>query len=169
MEYFRKFLIEIRKRENKDTSKFSFKKQLIAVFFVGTIIGVFFDSLLPFNFFLNMIRGLLATVMGFSAFSYLYLMSVKKRESMLAKDRYYSSFRKKFSFNQRVNISLTLGAILFVLVLTIGGIENALYTLQSSMFILAILGITSFVRRDRKEFLSSVYEIPDTRDFKKKV
>lgn len=163
MEYFRKYLIMIRREDNKVDLKPALSIRLLIVSMFGVVIGVLLDVLLPFNFFTNMIRGLIANIVGLSSASYLFLMATKIRKERIKKDQYYKPIRKRFSYRQRVNFSIMIGGITSLFVL-LSGKPSAIYTLKAAISIQVVLTLIAFSRRDRSEFLKNIYEIPDIRD-----
>lgn len=162
MEYFRKFLIFLRRKDNTEmTPAFIVRLGITGVLSIA--IGVVMDSFLPFNFVLNGLRGFVANLTGFSLYSLAYLISIRYSKNKLKDDRYYLTVRKRFSYRQRMNISIVLGTIsgLFVFLTTR---ENFAFTLTSSFLIFTALVLIAFSRRNRDEFLKDIYEIPDVRD-----
>lgn len=163
MEYLRKFLIFLRKQDNQDNLKPAFIVRLLIITVVGIIVGILIDTFLPFNFFLNMIRGVIANTVGFASSSYLYLISLRFKRNKLIEDKYYQSIRKRFSYRQRVNISIVIGTIVAIFTL-LGTKHNPAYTFRASLTIMSAIVLLMFTRRGRNEFLKDIYEIPDTRD-----
>lgn len=162
MEYFRAFLITLRKKENEN-SKVLFSTKLLIAGVIGVITGVILDILLPFNFILNMLRGVVANVSGVAMFSYGYILADKIGRNRLAKNRYYKTFRKRLSYRQRINVSIFLGAITAFFVL-LSSKYTAAFTLKSSVAIFVALSLVTFSRKDRNEFLKNIYNIPDLKD-----
>lgn len=163
MEYLRKFLIFLRKQDNQDNLKPAFIVRLLIITIIGVFVGVLIDTFAPFNFFLNMIRGIVANVVGFSSASYLYLMSLRFKRNKLIEDRYYQPIRKRFSYRQRVNISIVIGTVVAIFTL-LGTKQNLAYTFRASLTVMFTIILLAFARRGRNEFLKDIYEIPDTRD-----
>lgn len=165
MEYFRKFLIELRKLENKENQKTKFQTKLIIGAIIGSIIGVVIDVVLPFTFFINTIRGVIAFATALLLYSALYLYSIKIKEVRMKRDKYYVQIRKRFSFNQRLNISILIGTVVVVITI-LSGQPSAIYTFKAMLSIVIFTTLVAFSRRDRNEFLKSIYEIPDIRDLR---
>lgn len=163
MENIRKYLIYLRKQENKDNMKPAFAVRLVIIVLIGIIVGVLVDIFLPFMFFTNALRGIISLATGVSAASFVYLMEIKYKDKKMNEDRFYLPIRKRFSYRQRFNISVILGFIIVIFVLFVIK-ENFAYTLQSSIAIMLIFILIIFTRRYRDEFLKDIYEIPDTRD-----
>lgn len=163
MEYFRKYLIFIRKKNNTLKIKPNLANTLLIGSIIGVAAGVLLDVFLPFQFFLNMVRGIIANVVGVALFSYLYLLITKTRNERIKKDKYYKPIRKRFSYRQRVNISIVIGAAIALFIL-LSGKTTPIYTLKSIIAITAALLLVAFSRRDRDEFIKSIYDIPDVRD-----
>jgi len=163
MEYFRGFLILIRRKENTNEKKLSFKGQLLLVFLLSFLIGSLVDFFLPFNFILNLIRGIISLTQGLSLFSYMYLLWKAYRNQKEKEDTTYLSVRKRFTFRQRKNISILIGVSSLILII-INTNPNPLYTIKSSLVIVIWLILLAFSRRERSEFIKDVYDIPDPRD-----
>lgn len=162
MIYFRRMLLFIRRMNNKEM-KPDFPGRLFIVAIVGTLLGVIIDTLLPFNFFINAIRGIIANIVGFSLFGFIYSILLIQRRVIMKNNSLYVPLRQRFSFNQRVNISIVFSTIILFL-MAISGSESSIYTLKGSVLIFSILMIILFVRKDRTEYLKDVYDIPDVRD-----
>lgn len=162
MEYLRMFLIMLRRRENTP-SELRFSIQLLIASVVGIISGLVLDMILPFNFYTNTIRGVIAIITGVSIFSYGYLMANKFEEIKLVGNKYYKPMRKRFSFKQRANISILISTF-SVLIILFTSKQDFIFTLKSTLAISIIIMAISFARRDRNEFIKDIYEIPDTRD-----
>lgn len=162
MEYFRKFLIFLRQKDNSDM-KPDFITRLALVSIASILLGFFVDFLFPFNFVLNGLRGFIVHLTGLSLFSFSYLASLRYSKYKLKNDRYYQKVRKRFSYRQRMNISVVLGSIAGLFVFLSTG-ENLAFTITSSLFVFMVLVLVAFSRRYRDEFLKDVYEIPDVRD-----
>ncbi|HHT97923.1 MAG TPA: hypothetical protein GXZ90_08540 [Clostridiales bacterium] len=163
MEYFRRYLIFIRKQDNKTNLRPAFAGRLLIISIISIIIGVLLDIFMPFNFFLNMIRGIIANIAGWSFASYAYLMAVRVRRYKVKLDKYYQPLRKRFSYTQRINISIMIGVFISILILSSGN-PSPIYTLKAAIFILIIILLITFSRKDRSEFLKNIYDIPDVRD-----
>lgn len=164
MEYFRAFLIELRRRENeKKETQLLFSTKLLIIGIVGIIAGITLDLLLPFNFIFNMFRGVIANITGVATFSYSYILANKIGRDRLSKNQYYKTFRKRLSYRQRVNVSIFLGAITALFVL-LSSQYAIVFTFKSSVAIFVALSLITFSRRDRNEFLKNIYDIPDLKD-----
>lgn len=160
MEIFRKYLLLLRKQDN---TRPAFAGRLLIGTFAGIVVGIVVDIFLPFNFIINMLRGMIALVTGISTASFAYLMSIKYNDKKLEEDRFYLPVRKRFSYRQRLNISIVLGILIAIFTL-LGTREDFAYTLKSSISIMLIFIIIAFARRYRDEFLKDIYGIPDVRD-----
>jgi len=163
MEYLRMFLIFLRKQDNKSDLKVPFIYTLMIICTVSIVAGVIFDLFIPFNFFTNMLRGSIAVIAGFSMASSVYLLWVKYKRRKTSEDRHYQPIRKRFSFRQRVNISIVLGTIIGLYVLLTSK-PSPTYSLKASVLIMTIILLLCFSRRGRDEFLKDIYNIPDIRD-----
>lgn len=159
-EYFRLFLIEIRKQYN--TAKRPLVK-MILTFTLLSGIGILIDTYLPFMFLTNMVRGILATTLGIILFSIAYTQYIIFKNNKLQEDRYYKSIRERFSYKQRINISIVLGAATFLLTILTNS-NNSGYTLKGSVSIFILLTVLTFLRMKRSEFHKDVYEVDDIRD-----
>lgn len=162
MEYFRQFLVFLRKKDNEELSP-NFITRLAITACLSILAGILIDILIPFNFLLNGIRGFIANLTGFSAYSITYLISLRYKRKKKAEDRYYEPVRKRFSYRQRLNISLIVGTISAWFAL-MSNKENFSFTLTSAFLIYILLVLIAFSRRNRNEFIKSIYELPDTRD-----
>lgn len=165
MEYFRKYLIFLRRQENLDDSKLTFSMKLLIASITGFVTGVILDSFLPFNFVVNMFRGLVANATAIVAFSFIYLFQTNYIDRKKAQNRHYRPLRKRLSYRQRLNASIAIGLLTSVLVL-FNGNPSPLYTFKAVVAIVVIVFLISFTRKDRNEFLKSIYEIPDVRDMR---
>lgn len=163
IEYLRRFLIAIRKESNRTDLKPTFEIRLIIGILIGAIIGATLDILIPYNFFLNMIRGIIANLVGFSMFSVAYVTNTKLRRAKIAKDQFYNPLRKRFSHKQRINLSI-LGGVVVVILVILGNKESPVYTLKASLAIASILILVTFSRAGRNEFIKNIYDLPDTKD-----
>lgn len=170
MEYFRRFLLFLRQKENTDKSKISFLQKLILAAFIGVAIGVLLDNFLPFNFIVNMIRGIVANLTAITLFGSLYLLNHKGNIKKTKADSSYRPLRKMLSYNQRLNLSILIG-VMNIAFLLMSGNPSPVYTFKAILVIVVTLCLIAFARRGRDEFLKSIYEIPDIRDleFNKKV
>lgn len=165
IEYLRKFLIFIRKQGNREDLKPSFEYRLLLGAAIGFVLGVLLDTLLPFNFFFNMLRGVVANLVGFAIFSAIYIKISDMRRKKVNKDQYYKPIRNRLSYRQRVNFSIVIGAIVLVFI-GLSTKQSPTYTFKASIAIIAIIGLLAFARPDRNEFIKDIYEIPDVRDLK---
>ena len=163
MEYFRRALIELKRRDNKDPESNKFRITLGVIAIISLTIGILLDTLLPFNFILNGIRGFFAMSTALSSYALAYLISVDYSTKKRSEDRYYLMVRKRFSHRQRVNISIVTGAFVTVFV-AFATRENFTFTMLSSFLIFTAVTLIAFVRRNRSEFIKDIYEIPDVRD-----
>lgn len=163
MEQIRKYILFLRKKDNQDNLKPTFAVRLLLVALASFLVSLLVDNFLPFNYWINMIRGVLACVLGLSLSSFVYIMSLRESDKRKSKDRYYLPVRMRFSYRQRVNLSIVLGVILLILSF-LGSKQDGIYTLKSSLIISSIFLLLTFVRRHRNEFIKDIYEIPDIRD-----
>lgn len=163
MEYFRRALIQLKRQDNKDPESNKFRITLGVSAIASLAIGILLDTLLPFNFILNGIRGFFAMSTALSSYALAYLISVDYSTKKRSEDRYYLMVRKRFSHRQRVNISIVTGAFVTVFV-AFATRENFTFTMLSSFLIFTAVTLIAFVRRNRSEFIKDIYEIPDVRD-----
>lgn len=162
MEYFRKFLILLRKKDHEENNH-SFKIKLVGLTILGLSLGVLIDVFIQFGFLLNMIRGIIANLTALVLFSSVYLLYIEYINNKSKKDRYYKPFRKRFSYNQRINLSVLVGGLVFIFII-LNGKPGPTYTASAALAISMVGFIAAFVRRDRNEFIKTIYEIPDVRD-----
>lgn len=163
MEQIRKYILFLRKKDNQDNLKPAFAIRLLLVALASFLVSLLVDNFLPFNYWINMIRGVLACVLGLSFSSFVYIMSLRESDKRKSRDRYYLPVRRRFSYRQRVNLSIVLGIVLLILSF-LGSKQDGIYTLKSSLIISSIFLLLTFVRRHRNEFIKDIYEIPDIRD-----
>lgn len=163
MEQIRKYILFLRKKDNQDNLKPTFAIRLLLVALASFLVSLLIDNFLPFNYWINMIRGVLACVLGLTFSSFVYIMSLRESEKRKSRDRYYLPVRRRFSYRQRVNLSIVLGIVLLILSF-LGSKQDGIYTLKSSLIISSIFLLLTFVRRNRNEFIKDIYEIPDIRD-----
>ena len=163
MEYFRRALIELKRQDNKDPESNKFRITLGVIAIISLAVGILMDTLLPFNFILNGIRGFFAISTALSSYALAYLISVDYSTKKRSEDRYYLMVRKRFSHRQRVNISIVTGAFVTLFV-ALATRENFTFTMLSSFLIFTAVTLIAFVRRNRSEFIKDIYEIPDVRD-----
>lgn len=163
MEQIRKYILFLRKKDNQDNLKPTFAVRLLLVALASFLVSLLVDNFLPFNYWINMIRGVLACVLGLSFSSFVYIMSLRESDKRKSRDRYYLPVRMRFSYRQRVNLSIVLGVVLLILSF-LGSKQDGIYTLKSSLIISSIFLLLTFVRRNRNEFIKDIYEIPDIRD-----
>lgn len=163
MEYFRKYLIYLRREENLQLYKLNVSTMMLIASLVGISLGFILDLLLPHNFLVNMIRGIIALLTGISLFSFSYLFTVKRTDQKLLKDRFYQTMRQRFSFRQRVNFSIVVGVFIASFIL-LGKNESLIFTFKSSIAVFVSIVLIAFCRRRRSEFIKGIYEIPDIRD-----
>lgn len=163
MEYFRRYLIFIRKHENINDMKLKVSTMALIASLVGITLGFLMDWLLPHEYFSNMFRGIVSLITGFALFSFSYLISIKVSSKRLMEDRYYKTVRKRFSYRQRVNFSIAVGVLVasFILLSSSTGLS---YTLKASLAIFIVFVLVAFSRRNRSEFIKQIHEIPDVRD-----
>ena len=163
MEYFRYFLILLRKQDNREDLKPSFSSIVWATIAVSTVLSLTVDRFLPFNFIFNMLRGVIANILGFSVFAIVYLLIVKTRKKRLSKDKYYIPVRKRLSYRQRTNLSVLLGSVVLLFIL-LSGKPGAIYTIKGALSISVLVLLLAFSRKGRDEFIKKAYELPDIKD-----
>lgn len=163
MSYFRQYLIRIRRVENLGYMNPNLSVRFLIAVVTGVFLGILADLLIPYSFITNMIRGIIANVVGVSAASFAYLKTTEIEREKELSNRYYNPLRKRFSFKQRFNISLIVASISTILFIITNG-HGLTYTLFSSIYIAIILVLIGFSRRSRDEFIKDSYEIPDVRD-----
>ena len=165
METLRKYLISLRKFDNEGLFG-NMTIFLLIISIIGILLGFTFDILLPINFFLNMLRGVVAIISGIALFSFGYLYTSKRSVERRRHDRYYQTVRERFSYRQRVNFSIALGSIASLFVL-LGKPSSPLFTFKAILLISIAFTLIAFSRRLREEFIKDIHEIPDLRDLEK--
>lgn len=163
MEYFRRFLIALRREENDNNYKFKVSTMALMVSLFGIFAGILLDVLLPFSYFPNMLRGVIAVITGVALFIISYLKATDFSNKKMQKDRYYRKVRERLSFRQRVNFSIAIG-ILLALFIMLSSNEGVMFTFKSILVIFLTIVLVAFCRRSRSEFIKGIYEIPDIRD-----
>ena len=166
MEYFRNYLIFIRKKENTDSSKIKFSNQLLIISIVGVLLGILVDILLGFSHIFNSFRGIIAIITGVSLFTYGYIKKNARDQKKVSEDRFYLRIRERFSHKQRVNISIVIAAISAGVILL--SEFDLFYTFKSALFVFSILTLVAFSRKRRSEFIKGINNLPDIRDLKNK-
>lgn len=167
MVYIRTLLMKIRSINSRLNDKQ--RIALVILFFLLIGVGSLMDYFLPFNYLLNTLRAFVAIAIGLMLFAGIYLFSISRQEKRVTLKGEYLTFREKFSYKERVNISVILWG-LWLLVLVLFTKENTFFTLFSSLMITGILFILSFVRSSREETATATMGFEDARDvlFEKK-
>lgn len=163
MEYFRRYLVFLRRYENEGLYKMKVSTMALIASLVGIILGFLMDWLLPHGYFTNMFRGTLAVATGLILFSFSYLFAVDKANNKLVTDRYYKTVRERFSHRQRVNFSIAVGVLIASFIL-LSSADGLLFTLKAILAVFLIFTLIAFSRRNRSEFIKEIHEIPDIRD-----
>ena len=153
----------LRREDNKVDMKPRFRIRLLVLSLVSLIIGVIVDILLPFNYGVNTVRGVIAIIMAVSLFSLGYLISTSITAENMSRNSIYVPFKNRFSYKQRTNLSILMGIVVVVFVL-LGGNPSPIYTIKASIAVIAGLSIVTFLRKGRNEFIKSVYDMKDVRD-----
>lgn len=164
MEYFRKYLISLRRAEN-DGLFWNLPIALLIASIIGMGMGLLLDLFLPNGFFTNMIRGVIAIITGVTLFSWGYLFTSKRTDKKRLADSYYQPVRERFSYRQRVNFSIAVMVILVMFVL-LGNEDSLVFTLMAIILISTSLTLLAFTRRQRSEFIKDIYDLPDIKDLK---
>lgn len=166
MEYLRSYLIFLRRKENEET-KMKTSIVLLLTSLGGILLGFLLDLILPHQYFINMLRGVVSVIAGSALFSFGYLYVVKIGDKKISEDRYYQTLRERFSHKQRINFSIALSVIVISFIL-LSGSDGLAFTLKSTLSVTAILSLVAFSRKNRSEFIKEIYEIPDVRDLEAK-
>lgn len=156
----RKFLIELRRRDNQ-VDKFRLKLAGLAIVMIA--LGIAIDVNMPFNVIINGVRGIFAIVIGVATFAILYLYSVDSSARRMHEDINYVPMRRRFTYKQRRNLSF-IGLGLISLLVIIMPKEGATYTATSSMIITALIALLAFARTSRKEHNREMQGAIDPRD-----
>lgn len=162
MMYVRLLLMKIRQTYYNSEKWAKYKPKGIAAMAILVVASILLDALIPFNPFTNLIRGAVAIALGFIVYTFLYIYSLNRTRAK-ADDYDYAPLRKKFSYEQRKNLSYLAGGIVFALTLVSSG-ESLFFTLSSSISIAMIIAILAFVRTSREEFIMAEYKVKDPRD-----
>lgn len=163
MVIIRQLLLQIRKLHATLTEK---QKGLLGVlFFVLLGVGVAIDTFLPFNYFLNVLRAAIALALALLIFGggYIYLTYYKDRKKEESELADKITLRERFSYRQRLNLSIVSGGIIFVFALMFAK-ESPVFTVVSALLIVAILSTLSFLRSTRSETQGASLGINDARD-----
>lgn len=158
----RKLLLMIR----KTSAKLDKKKTIIAI--AGTIalwiVGVILDIFMPFGFWFNMIRAFICVSTALVSFSALYLYAIYREQQKQINNISYKPIRSRFTYKERVNLSILMWAVLFIILLFTATPMPA-YTFLNSWVIVGILAILTFTRATKAEFIRGHYGLDDVRDF----
>lgn len=138
-----------------------FAKALIA-FLCLLPLGIIVDIYFPFNPILNIFRSAIALGQMLSLFIAIYVLSIINQSARQQKENYIP-LRKRFSYNQRFNMGVTLAIVNTLWTLTLIK-QNARYTFLSGISLLVFMGIIAFVRKTRSEHLREASGLPDVRD-----
>lgn len=161
----RRLLLKLRELDAKPKLKgLSLKLWLVVIIILTTAIGLIFDTFLPFNLLTNCLRMLVACILGLSVFSIVYLLSIIQGAT-LSKQIGYTPLRKRFSYKQRTHLSVFGGFCLLALLMFVSH-EGLQYTFLSGLVVSGYLGLLTFARTYRSEYIKSVHGIPDVRDIK---
>lgn len=159
--YIRNFLLWIRREWSRTDTKLTIVSKAIIAFVASVVLSLFTDWLIPYNFIFNAFRGVIAVVMGASVFTVLYVLALVNSEAK-SKNEVYVPFRKRFSYTQRINISIVLAVVTVIFALMVS--EGLMYTIASGVIVLIVISLFTFVRPSRDEYLQDKYGIPDGRD-----
>lgn len=157
-------MLWIRKQDNTETDgKYTFKHKAIGATVALSLISLLIDRFIPFNIFLNAFRGIIAIALGTSLFIYLYIEMYNVLQQRIAKDQYYQPIRRRFSYNQRKNIT-AIGIALTILIIVLMPNDGALYTIFSGLSITIILLLLTFMRTYNQEHSRTEQGMYDLRD-----
>lgn len=154
----RELLIWIR---SKSTSIFPTIVIISAI--ISLITGIILDIFIPYNFWYNMIRAILASVGAFGIFSFSYISITTYRKANKIETL---TLREQFSQKQRINLSLIGGAILLLGYILLVKPGKPIFTLYSSIMILYLITVIAFIRYTRDEYLRASAGVDDERDIK---
>ena len=155
-EDFRKFLIFVKKKFNEDNKKFNF--QLLLIILGCLLISLTIDIIFKPNMIINTIRAILVILEGTSLFSFLYVNGT----SNFAEG--FESFRKDYSYTQRINISIIIMVVFSVLFTLFIKNTSPLYTNLASILFAIFLLIITFIRPTKEEYVLRSYGLKDRRD-----
>ncbi len=162
--YIRELLLFARRIDVRLTIRSKIISLIGLVIFV--ILGLVVDKFLPFNIIANTLRAGIACVIGLYLFIAFYLVSrhiVRHDSDGNVIER--ENFRLKFSYSQRVNISIVLFGVIALFAL-VGSKPSQVFTLFSSFLVLSILWVLAFVRSTREENEIAKTGFDDPRDVK---
>ena len=162
MSHFRRYLIALKRAQN-DGLFHDLKKMLAFLSLLSIGFSLFIDWLLPPSFLSNGLKGVISILGGASVFSSSFLFASLRTDRIMDSDRYYNPIRKRFSYRQRVNISIVSG-VFALLVILLGSPDSPIYTLKSTLFVAFVLTLVAFSRKNRDEFIREIHEIPDVKD-----
>lgn len=154
----RQLLIWIRKKKTT-----IFTPICTAVAILGIISGVLIDRFVPYNFWYNMIRAIVASAVAFSIFSLSYISLTTNR---IVNKIETPTLRESFSQKQRINLSLIGAGILIFGYIFLVKPGNWIFTFYSMLMILYGITAAAFIRYTRNEFLQAAAGIEDERDIK---
>lgn len=158
LEFF-KYTIKIRKQVNLYFKRFLMIS--IPLIILLSIISCLVDIFLEWNFLYNTLRSLLVLMLSPLLFSFIYGIQHKILQNKLDEKM---NERVKFSFNQRVNLSIILIGILILLHVLILSPGNKIYTLFSSILFSCLGFILLFIKPMNDECTKANFNMEDERD-----
>lgn len=159
---FLKYLQKVRKWVNSDPKRFYLILMTVVVGFSG--LSILLDILLPKTMLYHFIRSFVIIPFSVSLFTFLYGIYHRKFEQSESDNPLKDSVREKYSFNQRINISILTMSLLIVIHILVVSNESALYSILTALLCSALGFLALFVRPFRDEYLRAEYELEDERD-----
>lgn len=158
----RRLLLEIRKIHGKTNKKFYFITLLSSLLLLS--LGFAIDHYFVFNFYSNTIRAIIALLSSITLFAFFYITANKISDKLQKERNGYRPLRKQFSYKQRKNFGVLWGGLILLQIIVLTR-QNLFFTLMSSLQLLQILTILSFVRESKSEYIKNSLGIPEFRDF----
>lgn len=156
----RNLLIRVRKEYN---TRLRWLLQLaLGVLLLSALAGFALDFFTPFTGWWNLLRSFVLIPLAASVWVLGYCLTIYLHRRQTALDPTWVPFRFRFSQKWRRNISLILGALIFVLIYGTG--FSKAYTFISSCFVALIFSLFVFMRATRDERTREKLGVPDTRD-----
>lgn len=160
MSEFLSYLAWIRKQNN--INRKSFLTKLLIVYISTITISFLFDTFIPWNIVTTTIRCLFALILSLVLFTTLYAFSQESKKFVYFK--FLDNYRREFSINQRINISLIVSINSFILHFLLVKPHNTAYTLASSLIMVLWISLVYFLRPTYEEMNFFKLDMEDVRD-----
>lgn len=162
IDVFKLVCFKIRKAYNKNKKRFIVANILSLLIFL--VLCILSDKYIPKNTITMFLFTLESILFAGCIFVFLYTRIQEHRFVLFTNE-----YKNRFSFNQRVNMSLFLCTIIFSIYLITLNQKSLVYTLSSSVVIFAPLLCFLFIVPSEDEIKRDRYGIEDERDVFNKV